>query len=101
VNPEHNAEFNKVSSFQYSYLKNIFYLFYSKAMTTLDSIIPFKGTFTKNYDFSKAKHVVDVGGGHGNLIVEVLLANPHLTGTSYDQVFHSPRSPFSSTHVTS
>jgi len=37
------------------------------------------------YDFSRAKHVVDVGGGHGLLLSRVLAANPHARGTLFDQ----------------
>jgi SAM-dependent methyltransferase len=37
------------------------------------------------YDFSKARRVVDVGGGHGSLIAEILKANPKVTGILFDQ----------------
>ena len=36
------------------------------------------------YDFSGARAVVDVGGGHGALLAAVLVANPHLRGTVFD-----------------
>ena len=37
------------------------------------------------YDFSPFARVVDVGGGHGNLLGGVLAANPGLTGVVFDQ----------------
>ncbi|QDY75172.1 methyltransferase [Streptomyces qinzhouensis] len=36
------------------------------------------------FDFSRAKSVVDVGGGRGGLVRSVLLRNPHMTGTLFD-----------------
>jgi hypothetical protein len=36
------------------------------------------------YDFSTFEQIVDVGGGHGALIVGILSANPHLRGILYD-----------------
>lgn len=38
----------------------------------------------QKFDWKKYKTVVDVGGAEGGLLVQVLLANPHLTGTNYD-----------------
>jgi hypothetical protein len=35
----------------------------------------------REYDWADAKHVVDVGGGNGELISQVLTAHPHLRGT--------------------
>jgi hypothetical protein len=37
------------------------------------------------YDFSRFGTVVDVGGGHGALLAEVLRANPGVRGILYDQ----------------
>jgi SAM-dependent methyltransferase len=37
------------------------------------------------YDFSTFKHVVDVGGGHGFLLVAILRAHSHLHGTLFDR----------------
>lgn len=37
------------------------------------------------YRFSDIRTVVDVAGGHGNLIAGVLQANPHLKGILFDQ----------------
>ena len=36
------------------------------------------------YDFSKFKTVVDVGGGHGGLITEILKSNPNAKGILFD-----------------
>jgi hypothetical protein len=37
------------------------------------------------YDFSAARTVADIGGGHGSLLVAILTANPHLRGILYDR----------------
>lgn len=37
------------------------------------------------YDFSPYSRVMDVGGGHGGFLVEVLKRHPSLRGTLYDQ----------------
>jgi ubiquinone/menaquinone biosynthesis C-methylase UbiE len=39
---------------------------------------------SKAYDFSGCKTVVDVGGGHGFLLLTVLKDNPHLKGVLFD-----------------
>lgn len=36
------------------------------------------------YDFSSVTSVVDVGGGNGTLLQQVLMAHPHLQGALYD-----------------
>lgn len=36
------------------------------------------------YDFSKYKSVTDIGGGYGNLLLNILLNNPHLSGNIID-----------------
>lgn len=36
------------------------------------------------YDFTRARHVVDVGGGHGNFMRAILRGNPDLRGTVFD-----------------
>jgi hypothetical protein len=36
------------------------------------------------YDFSDVRHIVDVGGGEGTLLCEILKANTHLQGTLFD-----------------
>jgi SAM-dependent methyltransferase len=37
------------------------------------------------YDFSRFERIVDVGGGHGELLRAILLANPKLSGVLADQ----------------
>lgn len=37
------------------------------------------------YDLSEARKLVDVGGGHGNLVAAMLHRYPHLTGVVFDQ----------------
>jgi orsellinic acid C2-O-methyltransferase len=37
-----------------------------------------------SYDFSKASHIVDVGGGHGSVLLAVLSRFPTLSGVIYD-----------------
>jgi SAM-dependent methyltransferase len=36
------------------------------------------------YDFAGCKRVVDVGGGHGQLLSAIVMRNPHLSGVLYD-----------------
>ena len=36
------------------------------------------------YDFTGCKRVVDVGGGHGQLLSAIVTRNPHLSGVLYD-----------------
>lgn len=36
------------------------------------------------YDFAGCKRVVDVGGGHGQMLSAIVTRNPHLTGVLYD-----------------
>lgn len=36
------------------------------------------------YDFAACKRVVDVGGGHGQLLSAIVTRNPHLSGVLYD-----------------
>jgi hypothetical protein len=38
-----------------------------------------------SYDFAGVRHLVDVGGGRGELLQRVLRAHPHLHGTLFDQ----------------
>jgi ribosomal protein RSM22 (predicted rRNA methylase) len=38
-----------------------------------------------SYDFSSIQTLVDVGGGHGSLLVAILQVNPPLKGILYDQ----------------
>jgi 2-polyprenyl-3-methyl-5-hydroxy-6-metoxy-1,4-benzoquinol methylase len=36
------------------------------------------------YDFTPFKRIVDVGGGHGQLLSQILARNPHLSGVLFD-----------------
>jgi SAM-dependent methyltransferase len=38
----------------------------------------------ENYDFSDVRSVVDVGGGNGTLLVEILRTHPHLHGVLFE-----------------
>jgi hypothetical protein len=38
-----------------------------------------------NYDFSRLRTLVDVGGGNGALLIGILRAHPHLHGVVFDQ----------------
>lgn len=42
------------------------------------------GNPLESYDFKNVQVIVDVGGGQGALIVQVLRSNPHLSGILYD-----------------
>ena len=42
------------------------------------------GLVVESYDFSSARHVVDVGGRYGSLLAEILLSVPEATGTVFD-----------------
>ncbi|RWR99385.1 hypothetical protein B4U79_18794 [Dinothrombium tinctorium] len=45
----------------------------------------FQRNVTSKYDFSKFKHIVDVGGNDGTFLVEILQNTPsHVHGTVYD-----------------
>jgi len=37
-----------------------------------------------HYDFSRARHIVDVGGAHGDLLLTILHAHPQARGTVFD-----------------
>src|SRR4030095_14326337 len=45
----------------------------------------FNPPVVKGYDFSRFGTLVDVGGGHGELLAVISKANPKLRGTVYDQ----------------
>jgi hypothetical protein len=42
------------------------------------------GPIARSYDFSPFQRVVDVGGGHGGFLIEVLQAAPRLRGVLFD-----------------
>jgi SAM-dependent methyltransferase len=56
---------------------------FSRAMSNISALIA-RGT-VEHYDFSRARHIVDVGGADGGLLLAILDANPHVRGTVFDQ----------------
>jgi hypothetical protein len=56
---------------------------FDAAMTGLSSAAT--GAITWAYDFSGIETLVDVGGGHGEVLAAILTANPGLRGTLFDQ----------------
>jgi hypothetical protein len=55
---------------------------FSRAMGNLSALAA-QGT-VRHYDFSHARHIVDVGGAHGDLLLTILQAYPHARGTVFD-----------------
>jgi SAM-dependent methyltransferase len=51
---------------------------FDAAMTSMSQTL--QPAFITGYDFGPHSRVVDIGGGHGALLEDVLRANPHLTG---------------------
>lgn len=56
---------------------------FDDAMTSFTSSIA--RSVTAAYDFSQAKTIADIGGGHGTLLSTVLAANEHAEGILFDQ----------------
>jgi O-methyltransferase domain/Dimerisation domain len=56
---------------------------FSAAMGNVSALVA-NGTL-QHYDFSRVRHVIDVGGAQGDLLLAVLDANPHLRGTVFDR----------------
>lgn len=42
------------------------------------------GAVQKAYDFSGIRTIVDIGGGNGSQLIELLVANPHMRGILFD-----------------
>ena len=64
---------------------------FDRAMVSLTS--QFSAAIVAAYDFSRFRRVVDVGGGHGALLADVLRANAGTRGVLFDQphvVAHAP-----------
>jgi SAM-dependent methyltransferase len=55
---------------------------FNEAMTGFSGMVA--PAVAETYDFSKFGTVVDVGGGHGKLLTEVLKANPAVKGVVFD-----------------
>jgi hypothetical protein len=56
---------------------------FSRAMGNMSALVA-QGT-VQHYDFSHARHIVDVGGAHGDLLLAILDANPDARGTVFDR----------------
>jgi SAM-dependent methyltransferase len=56
---------------------------FSRAMSNISALVA-DGTI-QNYDFSRTRHIVDVGGADGGLLLAILDHNPHVRGTVFDQ----------------
>jgi O-methyltransferase domain/Dimerisation domain len=56
---------------------------FSRAMGNVSALAA-NGT-VDNYDFSRVRHIVDVGGADGGLLLAILEANPHVHGTVFDR----------------
>jgi len=63
---------------QYPEMADIFNTFMN------ERIVPIAQAVCGAYDFSKAKKVVDVGGGGGLMLATILKENPHLSGVVQD-----------------
>ena len=55
---------------------------FQRAMIGLSG--PANSEAAEAYDFASCKRVVDVGGGHGQLLSAIVTQNPHLSGVLYD-----------------
>ena len=56
---------------------------FSRAMGNISALVA-QGT-VQHYDFSRTRHIVDVGGADGGLLLAILDVNPHVRGTVFDQ----------------
>jgi hypothetical protein len=56
---------------------------FSRAMGNVSALAA-NGTVA-HYDFSRVRHIVDVGGADGGLLLAILEANPHVHGTVFDR----------------
>jgi hypothetical protein len=57
--------------------------FFSRAMSNISALVA-QGT-VQHYDFSLTRHIVDVGGADGGLLLAILDVNPQVRGTVFDQ----------------
>jgi predicted transcriptional regulator len=58
-------------------------LSFDRAMTEVSRAVA--DAVVRTYDFSAFKQIVDVGGGHGILLIRILQSNEHLRGILFDQ----------------
>ena len=56
---------------------------FSRAMGNISALVA-QGT-VQHYDFSCTRHIVDVGGADGGLLLAILDVNPQVRGTVFDQ----------------
>jgi O-methyltransferase domain/Dimerisation domain len=56
---------------------------FSRAMGNMSALAA-QGA-VQQYDFSQARHIVDVGGADGSLLLAILDVHPHVRGTVFDQ----------------
>jgi SAM-dependent methyltransferase len=57
--------------------------YFSRAMGNVSALVA--GGTVQHYDFSRARHIVDVGGADGGLLLAILEASPHVHGTVFDR----------------
>jgi len=55
---------------------------FNEAMTSLSAAVG--PAVVQAYDFSSFSTLVDIAGGHGNLLAAILEANPHMQGVLFD-----------------
>ncbi|TAJ22220.1 MAG: methyltransferase [Rugosibacter sp.] len=55
---------------------------FNRAMTGLSQAVA--PAIVESYDFSAVRKLVDIAGGHGLLLAEILKANPHMQGVLFD-----------------
>jgi SAM-dependent methyltransferase len=56
---------------------------FSRAMSNISGLVA-QGT-VQHYDFSRTRHIMDVGGADGGLLLAILDVNPEVRGTVFDQ----------------
>ncbi len=56
---------------------------FNQAMTSLSALE--NASVVSDYDFSNIQTLVDVAGGHGKLLTDILKANPKIKGILFDQ----------------
>ncbi|MBA3872668.1 MAG: methyltransferase [Anaerolineae bacterium] len=55
---------------------------FDESMTNLINV--FNQAILDGYDFSSVQQIVDVGGGNGSLLINLLKGNPHIKGVVFD-----------------
>ena len=57
---------------------------FNHGMSELSRTMYSSDTIVRAYDFSDCERIVDVGGGHGSFLADLLKANPHTRGILFD-----------------